>query len=128
MENCLRLRDRQKREAFLSRTRPDLAGILADLLPTRLRNLKEAFVASRVQDCDDCARLWDAYANATFKRVRAENVLNRATALYEEPDTKQALKRDVEEAVQLVEQRYKALAQHEAIAHGRQSLRMSASV
>ena len=84
-------------------------------------------MSSRVQDCQECARLWEAYENATFKRVRADNALNRATALYSEPETNQSLKREVEEAAQLVEQRYKALAQHEAIAHSRQSMGMSAA-
>ena len=82
-------------------------------------------MTSRVQDCGECTRLWDAYENATFKRVRAENALNRATALYEERDREQALRREVEEAAQSVEQCYKALAHHEAIAHGRRSAKMS---
>lgn len=82
-------------------------------------------MGSRIHDCQECARLWEAYENATFKRVRADNALNRATALYGEPETNQILKREVEEAAQLVEQRYEALAQHEVIAHSRQSMGMS---
>jgi len=81
----------------------------------------------RVQDCDECGRLWDAYGHATFKRVRAENTLNLATASYEEADAMQSLERELERASQAADECYKTLTRHAAIAHGGQSLGKSAN-
>ena len=74
-------------------------------------------VGSRFQGCDECGRLWEAYENATFKRVRAESVLNMATALYAEENRMQSLKRELEAASEAVDQSHERIAQHQAIAH-----------
>jgi len=88
---------------------------------------KKGVVGLRFQGCDECGRLWDAYANATFKRVRAESALNMAMALYADEKRMQSLKRELEDAAQAVEQNHEQIAQHEAIAHGGQSLKKSAT-
>jgi len=76
----------------------------------------------RVQDCDECERLWEAYANATFGQVRAENALNIATALYDDRDTMHSLQRELDRASRVAEQCYETIAQHQAIAHTGQSV------
>jgi cation transport regulator ChaB len=81
----------------------------------------------RVQDCDECERLWEAYANATFGQVRAENALNMATALYEERDRRQSLERELEKASKVAEQCYETIAKHHAIAHPMKSSERSAA-
>jgi hypothetical protein len=86
---------------------------------------KKGDVGSRFQGCDECGRLWEAYENATFKRVRAESVLNMATALYVEENRMQSLKRELEAASQAVEQSHENITQHEATAHGGKSFKKS---
>jgi hypothetical protein len=76
----------------------------------------------RVQDCDECERLWEAYANATFGQVRAENALNMATAFCGGRDTMQSLEQELETATKVAEQRYEMIAQHQAVAHTAKSL------
>jgi hypothetical protein len=88
---------------------------------------KKGVVGLRFQGCVECKRLWEAYANATFKRVRAESALNMATALYADEKRMQSLKRELEDASQAVEQSHEQIAQHEAIAHGGQSAKTSAT-
>ena len=85
-------------------------------------------MASRVPDCDKCTRLWEAYENATFKQVKAENALSMATALYTEQNGMQRLRREVEDASQSAEQCHITLAQHIAIAHSGQTLAKSATL
>jgi hypothetical protein len=99
---------------------------LNDRQPPGLRNVR-GIMALRNAHCDECAGLWEAYENATFKQVRAENVFNRARAVYRDSGENQSLKRDVEKACQSAEQCYRALAQHRAIAHAGQSLARSAT-
>jgi len=77
----------------------------------------------RVSGCTECERLWEAYANATFKRVRAENALDMAKAVYGAPENMQKLERDLDEASQAADKCHKALIEHEAIAHDGRSLK-----
>jgi hypothetical protein len=84
-------------------------------------------VGRRFQGCDECERLWEAYANACFRRVRAANALNMATAIYADEKRMQSLKREIEDACQAVEQSHEQIVQHEVIAHGGQSAKASAT-
>jgi hypothetical protein len=71
----------------------------------------------RVQDCDECERLWEAYANATFEQARAENALNMATASYVGRNAMGSLERELEKASKVAEQCHETIAKHQAIAH-----------
>ena len=81
----------------------------------------------RVSGCTECERLWESYANATFTRVRAENALNMATAVYEVPENMQRLERDLDEASQAADKCHKALTEHETIAHDGRSLKKTSA-
>jgi hypothetical protein len=95
-----------------------------NLTASRVRDKKEGHNL-RFSGCGECEQLWEAYENATFKRVRAENALDMAKASYSTPDM-QRLERELEEASQALEKCYETFRQHEAMAHQVRSRRAEA--
>jgi hypothetical protein len=67
--------------------------------------------------CKECDQLWDSYANATFKRIRAQNAVELAKALYAEDGNMETLRAELEQQVGKVEQIHNKIDNHEAAAH-----------
>jgi hypothetical protein len=67
----------------------------------------------RVLGCEECARLWDEYTNATFAFVKLDAQVKMASLRYESLGVLALLKEGVEAAAQCRNAALAGLKQHE---------------
>jgi hypothetical protein len=80
----------------------------------------------RVPGCDECARLWDKYTDATFDFVKLDAQVKMAALRYESLDVMAQLKERGDAAVRRRDAALERLKQHEAT-HQTRSVAVAAS-